>query len=1552
MGRPRTVKVGTVLILATLLCSLLLSFSVSQVKGAGAVVWTDKSDYSPEETVTVFGSGFNVSVDVTVTVERPDGVIDSGLVVTDDVGSFTCTYQLNGITGTYTVTATDGTNTAATTLGTGAVVWTDKSDYASEETVTVFGSGFNVLADVTVTVERPNGVIDSVHAVTDDVGSFTCTYQLDGIGGTYAVTATDGTNTATTTFTDSSWAYRKQITIDNTKVENENFTNFPVLISMTDPDLAAHVGKDNGDDILFTASDGVTKLSHEIENFDKTTGTLVAWVKVPILYDNANTIIYMYYGNPSATNQENRAGVWDDNFKMVQHMRDNSTSTILDSTSNANNGVKTAGNEPIENTGKIGRAQSFDGANDYVQVSDSSSLDITAAITVEGWIKLASFSQPSTVAGKWRDLSGVGLRGYLLAVGTDGKPRFYISTNGANYPAAIGSTALLLNTWYHLAGTYDGTNIKLYVNGVQVATTGQTVTISTNDENLLIGANDGFGGTTRKFTNGIIDEVRISNNVRSAGWIKTIYNNQNSPSTFYSVQNQYKLTMATNFGNTSPTAGDTWENAGTVLTISATAPSVVVGERYVWNGWTGTGTGAYTGTDNPATDEVTMSSAITETALWTHQYYLTVNDGGHGTAGGAGWYNASTNAQATIAPITVAGTTGTRYVFNGWTGDASGSGSPSNNILMSGPKTATATWKTQYYLTVTSPYGTTGGEDWYDLSWAYRKQITIDNTKVESENFTNFPVLISMTDSHLAAHVGKDNGDDILFTASDGVTKLSHEIENFDNTTGTLMAWVKVPILYDNANTILYMYYGNPSAANQGNRAGVWDDNFKMVQHMKDNSTSTILDSTSNANNGVKKAANEPIENTGKIGKAQSFDGANDYVTVADSSSLEPNTITVEAWVKRLGSPGTYRYIVSKYLPDKVGNYTSYALYTGSSGGLRFYIGYSTNWVASPDAGTSVWDGNWHHVAGTFDGSAVKLYVDGVQVDGSTSTVQSIYYYGTGNLFIGAYTSTGYFFSGTIDEVRISNKARSAGWIKTIYNNQNSPSTFYSVRSSSGEGWYDDGTTAYATLATGTVSGGAGIQYVFTSWSENASGTGLTSDPITMNDNKTAIANWKTQYKLTMATNFGTTSASPSASDNWYDAGTVLTISATAPSVVAGERYVWNGWTGTGTTSYTGTDNPAVSKVTMSSAITETASWTHQYYLTVDNGGHGTASGSAWYNAGFSADFSISPTTVTEGTTRYVFIAWSGDSTSSSASASITMGSAKTVTANWKTQYYLTVRTDPAGVKTISGEGWYNPGTDVTLTAPLEPKIPYLFAYWDVDGVSRDNWANSITVLMNAPHTATAVYKDYLVDAIGEINSLRTYVTGLYNNIPKLIGKDQCSNFMSDSSKIVKDNIMKAMANLDSQRAGYDDKMKGFEGLRHATMKLNHMIKDENNWRRENKIRADNAAYIIGELEAIRMKLVNKAKGEALAEKALALKAIENANAQGKDMTKAWEEIVKVDNELNKAEQSILGGKLAQAIQHFKHAFAHSHHAIKKAYDKTWTINYKDWIDDLEVEDP
>ena len=176
---------------------------------------------------------------------------------------------------------------------------------------------------------------------------------------------------------------------------------------------------------------------------------------------------------------------------------------------------------------------------------------------------------------------------------------------------------------------------------------------------------------------------------------------------------QFQLTTSTNFGTVTPASGLNPE--ASQVTITATPPTAETGERYVFTGWVGTGTGSYTGTNNPAS--ITINGPITEAATWQHQYYLTVNSA-HGTAGPigsvSGWFDAGSTAYAAVTPATVAGSTGTQYVFAGWGGDATGSGTTSNAITMNAPKTATAAWTTQYYLTVNTAHGTVTGAGWHD----------------------------------------------------------------------------------------------------------------------------------------------------------------------------------------------------------------------------------------------------------------------------------------------------------------------------------------------------------------------------------------------------------------------------------------------------------------------------------------------------------------------------------------------------------------------------------------------------------------------------------------------------------------------------------------------------------------------------------------------------------------------------------------------------------------------------------------------------------------------
>jgi hypothetical protein len=174
----------------------------------------------------------------------------------------------------------------------------------------------------------------------------------------------------------------------------------------------------------------------------------------------------------------------------------------------------------------------------------------------------------------------------------------------------------------------------------------------------------------------------------------------------------------------------------------------------------------------------------------------------------------------------------------------------------------------------------------------------------------------------------------------------------------------------------------------------------------------------------------------GVVGRAFQFDGGG-YVRVPDAPSLDSAAITVEAWVKVATAQGPFRYLVAK--GAHACEAASYGLCTGRTypGGLCFYVYDGTHAAISPDPGAGIWDGKWHHVAGTFDGTTVRLYVDGEQVGNGTAASLNINYnLPDGNdLFIGTYLWPGgsLGFTGSIDELSTYNRALSASEIQAIY---------------------------------------------------------------------------------------------------------------------------------------------------------------------------------------------------------------------------------------------------------------------------------------------------------------------------------------------------------------------------------------------------------------------------------------------------------------------------------------------------------------------------------------
>jgi hypothetical protein len=337
---------------------------------------------------------------------------------------------------------------------------------------------------------------------------------------------------------------------------------------------------------------------------------------------------------------------------------------------------------------------------------------------------------------------------------------------------------------------------------------------------------------------------------------------------------------------------------------------------------------------------------------------------------------------------------------------------------------------------------------WYDQNWNYRKKITIDHTKVSNTDQTNFPVLINRTDpdwkdTSNGGNVAQSDGGDILFTNASG-TKLDHEVEDYTPSTGELVAWVEVDLLSASSDIDIYIYYGNAACADQWNTEGTWDPNFKMVQHLQEDPSDpdpAFKDATSNGNDGTDYGSMTSADQiTGQIDGSLDFDGTDDYVDCGGADSLKVDYITVEGWAKFDVNTGK-RVIAS--IDD--GSNRRWALYLlDDPYRLRFFVFVNDSWK-SPDHSWQPTVGTWYYIVGVKSPTHVRTYINGEEV-GTPQSHPGVMDKDPMNLRIGVGNYPGYF-DGIIDEVRISDIARSADWIKTSYNNQSLPSTFYSVGS-------------------------------------------------------------------------------------------------------------------------------------------------------------------------------------------------------------------------------------------------------------------------------------------------------------------------------------------------------------------------------------------------------------------------------------------------------------------------------------------------------------------------
>jgi hypothetical protein len=264
-------------------------------------------------------------------------------------------------------------------------------------------------------------------------------------------------------------------------------------------------------------------------------------VKVPSLSSTQDTVLYLYYGKAGATDVSDVDNTWDSNFKLVYHLTSNSSNNIIDSTSNSYDG--TASGTTVAD-GQIGKCLQFASGNSITVTSGyTNTLKNTTTNTVSMWLYLTQFSSDGAVLV---DKSNQDMGLFFEIEGGGGI--YWVSNNSYmfyNRPTWL--------TWNHVVfvKTGDGNSGSLYVNGTLLTSfEGSIANYPSTDGDLVFGKY--HGGSGWNFI-GYLEEIRISNTVRSENWIKTEYANQNSPSTFYTVGSEVQ---AGNYITSSVTGGE------------------------------------------------------------------------------------------------------------------------------------------------------------------------------------------------------------------------------------------------------------------------------------------------------------------------------------------------------------------------------------------------------------------------------------------------------------------------------------------------------------------------------------------------------------------------------------------------------------------------------------------------------------------------------------------------------------------------------------------------------------------------------------------------------------------------------------------------------------------------------------------------------------------------------------------------------------------------------------------------------------------------------------
>jgi hypothetical protein len=673
------------------------------------------------------------------------------------------------------------------------------------------------------------------------------------------------------------------------------------------------------------------------------------------------------------------------------------TSTIASDASGNGNTMRLQNPQNISawTSGIRGGAVNFD-TTDYFTASSTPSLNITDAITISAWIYALDWSSNRRIVQK-----GLNDNQYRLTA-EGGILKFeLLQVTFGSIATALPSTS----QWHHVVGTYDGGTIAIYIDGALANSTGATGSMFTSTDDVFIGTKS--GSTAGDFFDGKIDDVRIYNRGLSATEVAALYKSgaARTGASSASLQNGSSLqsglaglwTMdGSSLNWTSGTAADSSGNGNTGQMSGLTkTSSPVAGKLGQAMKFTGT---EYIDAGNNLSVQVQGNITM---AAWTKPTTLpgpgilsyVIGKGYDGT--NEGYYLRYHTAFA--SPLIECG------AYNG--GDSF--------VQLTVPFAA----NTMHHLACTYD-----GSNW---------NLYIDGVLANSNPGT-FGGLASSFNTYIGATNISGNGISRFFIGTlDDVRLYSRalsasEIKQLFNLGSTTY----------NASS---MQLTNGSSLQSG-LVGLWTFDGPRINW----TTGAVTDSSGQGNTGHvinMSTSSSPV--AGKMGQALKFDGATSYINIGANASLRPATqLTVSAWIKSTHAIGSvYERIVDQRfnqgwvlsLAGATGaNATTVgapmiALGTDGTGANALLLGGTTN-IAN--------DNKWHLVTGTFSSGATAIYLDG-QLQNSATASFSTVLYNSDPVTIGrdsTSASNTEYFGGSIDDVRIYNRALSASEIKQLYN--------------------------------------------------------------------------------------------------------------------------------------------------------------------------------------------------------------------------------------------------------------------------------------------------------------------------------------------------------------------------------------------------------------------------------------------------------------------------------------------------------------------------------------